>query len=113
MYNVDYYQNSISDAEYVPSVKFEKGKTPADLLNRINAIGKGDFTRSLIQDNKVATKGAIIGLVVGFMAAMYWKQNKILFSVAGVLSGAMIGTIINKYNKTQAEALAKIQEEAK
>lgn len=111
MYNSSYIRDNITDAEYVPSVKFQKGKAPADLLNRINAIGKGDFTSNLIAENKLATKGAIIGLVSGFITAMVLKQNKFLFSIAGILSGAMVGTIMNKFRKAEAEKVAQIKQQ--
>lgn len=102
MYNSEFL--NIQDAEIIPSVEFDKGSTPADVLLIMQSLKDKTFASTLLSDNKRTTNGAIIGLVGGFLTALWFKQNKLLFCVFGMFGGATMGYTINtiiNHNKSK------------
>jgi len=104
------YQN-IQDANVIPELKFEDGKTPADIMNRLTSLKNHNFASDLISENRTTTNGAIIGLVSGFLIALWFKKNKFAFAFAGTLSGGLVGYTINTIQHYNQNRLLKTQKE--
>jgi len=99
----------IDDAKVLPDVKFQEGKTPADIMNRLNALKNRQFASSLINENRNTTYGAMVGLATGFLTALWFKKSKIMYSLIGTVSGAFVGYSVNTVQNYKQLRLMKKQ----
>lgn len=85
-------QRSIDKVEKKQNERFVIGSDylPESLKDKIKDLKSGKLGKSIIGNGKYAVKGAMVGLVVGFVASILLKQNKMLWCLGGILGGGLI-----------------------
>lgn len=67
----------------------------------INEMKNGTYGEKMNQKSVGYKKGAVVGLVVGVLAGMYFKKNLIMFGLIGVVGGGYVGYKIAEATETQ------------
>jgi uncharacterized protein YcfJ len=75
----------------------------SNIDKNVKEINNGTYGTK-INDKAVGyKKGAIVGLILGVLTGMYFKQNLILFGVIGVVGGGYIGFKIAESSEDKNE----------
>lgn len=69
----------------------------------INEINNGIYGKKMNDKSVGYKKGAVVGLVVGVLAGMYFKRSLFMFGLIGVVGGGYIGYKIAEASETKNE----------
>jgi hypothetical protein len=70
---------------------------PADVMNKLQEIKNFSYGTSLLTKSKYATRGAIVGIVLGFATFTLLKKSKFVGTLVGGISGVVIGKCTGDY----------------
>lgn len=93
---------TIPEPEVPNPIVLEPGKYPADIFERAKEMASDNWASNLLRKNKFSMNGAMIGLLGGFLLALFTHQSKLFFSIGGIVAGGIIGNMMyNSNNKVQ------------
>lgn len=69
-------------------------------LEKFKNIAEGNYIKNITESSKVATKGAVVGLLGGLVVAMLFKKSYIFCGLAGaIIGGVFAHNVIYKISK--------------
>jgi hypothetical protein len=113
-----FYKGNVEDAKIYTGPKkiiFDKGKYPGDMLRKIHSL-TGDsniYGASLVNSNKWTIRAALIGLVVGSAAALYFKRGVFGGAILGAVGGTLVGLAVSKLQDDKAKKLEESKKQIK